>query len=309
MKIFLSPRGRFIVIIFLLLLLSLAACTSHVSTPEVKNGLLDLGNWNFKKQGIVPLDGTWRIYRNRFIAPDDYTSLNRDFEKIHVPAFWNSQRGREIQYPGRGYATYYTKILLPRDSPPLALKLYDIFSAYTLYINGKEITSEGRIGKTPETSEPAYFSHTTSIHQDKDELNLVLHISNFHHRNGGPSQSIFLGLENNIREKRELSVAIDIFLIATFLIMFLYHLAIYISRTKEKEYLFFALYCFTLAIFTSLNRERYFSHFFTGVPWEISFKLVSISFFFSISLFFHFLKTCFPWRQILLWYMYLTSLR
>ena len=38
--------------------------------PLVQNGLLDLSEWDFARDGSIELNGTWQFYWNQHLDPD-----------------------------------------------------------------------------------------------------------------------------------------------------------------------------------------------------------------------------------------------
>lgn len=62
--------------------------TDRNINKEAIDGVLDISNWNFEKNGIVSLKGEWIFEWNEFISP------NQTFDKhkaktIKVPSAWN----------------------------------------------------------------------------------------------------------------------------------------------------------------------------------------------------------------------------
>ncbi len=41
--------------------------------PKVTNGILDLKNWDLKKNGPIDLTGKWEFYWNRHLTPEDFS--------------------------------------------------------------------------------------------------------------------------------------------------------------------------------------------------------------------------------------------
>ena len=84
---------KFIKIYILLLILVSVSCNSKKKTdiPVVKNGVLDLSNWNFEKDGNIKLDGEWEFYPYKFIKSEKENNdslFSKNF--IKVPGTWNN---------------------------------------------------------------------------------------------------------------------------------------------------------------------------------------------------------------------------
>src|ERR1043166_930291 len=82
-------------------------------SPVAKQGVLDLGGWDFEKNGVVKLDGEWEFYWNRLYTPQDFGSKNVTGKLyIQVPGTWNQQAVGPEPLPGKGFATYHVQVKL-----------------------------------------------------------------------------------------------------------------------------------------------------------------------------------------------------
>ena len=70
-----------LVTLFCLFLFFLNACSQQYSgkkQPKAINGVLDLRDWDFDKDGPVKLDGEWEFYWKQLLFPKDFkTGLGR----------------------------------------------------------------------------------------------------------------------------------------------------------------------------------------------------------------------------------------
>src|ERR1700751_2871107 len=90
----------------------------------IKKGVLDLTNWDWKKNGIADLTGDWEFYWRKFYSPSFFTdSPSHKKDYAFVPSYWNSYiPGQTFFQPAFGYATYHLLVLCPSSVEPLALK-------------------------------------------------------------------------------------------------------------------------------------------------------------------------------------------
>ena len=100
------------------LLLSLCSCgEKRRAQPAAVDGVLDLSNWDFEKDGIVDLKGEWRFVWEEFVDPMPSEKFREKYSgTIEVPSTWHTQPdpNQEGEYfPGQGYATYVLEVLLP----------------------------------------------------------------------------------------------------------------------------------------------------------------------------------------------------
>ena len=74
---------RFILIICItsILITLLFSCSSERKRPpQAQNGVLDLRNWDFGRDGNVPLDGDWQFYWNEFLKSKDFDNYPKIIE-------------------------------------------------------------------------------------------------------------------------------------------------------------------------------------------------------------------------------------
>src|SRR4051794_3806179 len=73
-----------------------------------KNGVLDLQDWDWKKDGSVTLTGNWEFCWRKFYTPDFFESSSYKKEYSFVPSYWNNYLPhQEFLQPAFGYATYH----------------------------------------------------------------------------------------------------------------------------------------------------------------------------------------------------------
>ena len=219
-----------IALIILILLSSCGAQTSGKKQPQAKNGVLDLRDWDFEKDGIVNLTGEWEFYWKKFLMPKDFEQEEIPTKTgfVKVPGIWDI-----IQIDGKnqkeaGIATFRLRILHKRLKKPLALKIRSISPIYTLYQNGKKIID---VKPTPEsTFKDRVYSVTFS--SEGDETVLVLHPVSFG-KYLNAIQPILLGLDTKIRNAFTVNVAIDLFISGMFMIVGLYHIIFFLFRKRD----------------------------------------------------------------------------
>ncbi|MBF0119384.1 MAG: response regulator [Desulfobacterales bacterium] len=286
---------RFITVLCLLFLID-TGCKSNLSgklPPKAINGVLDLRNWDFEKDGIIKLNGEWEFYWKQFLIPEN-PIIPQKTGIINVPSSWNGYVVDGKKLSGDGYATYRLKILLNNHDTPLGFKFLTMSTAYRFYVNSKKITSVGNIGETSASSIPKYFPHIVNYIPEENQLDILVLISNFHHRLGGVWDVIQIGRDGDIREIREKNIAFELFLFGSVFIMGIYHFGLFALRRKDMSTLFFGIVCFLIALRTILVNEIYLTHIFYHVHFEFIIKFDLLSFYFGIPIFIMFIHSIFP---------------
>lgn len=232
---------------------------SHLKSEQfhAQNGIMDLKNWDLKQLPILSLDGEWKFYQNVLLNPLEENHLNSEVTgKINVPGLWNSliRDGKEIG--PYNYGTYLLTVLLPQnEDEPLALKIPDMSSSYKLYINGHLVSSNGVVGKSLDEEDPFWKPTVKSLGEKTDRLEIMVHVSNFHHIKGGIWESILLGTEEGIYANRESNLMISFVLTGILFISALYYLIVFSVMQSSKAGLYLAMFSFVAGIRELLIRE------------------------------------------------------
>ncbi len=274
---------RFFSVIIFLVSLTITGCiagTAAYKTPSARDGILDLGAWDFEKHGIVNLKGEWDFYWNHLYTPEDFR--NGEPERtgtLTLPGLWSSytHNGREL--PGRGYATFRLRIKVPDKQRSYGIKITEMESAYRLYVNGKKVAECGRVAASKEEMVHSWERKEAYFSSGSDTLDLVMQMSNFKHRKGGPEEVIKFGTGRDIVRFKLNRVMIEIFLVGSIFIMGIYHLILFFLRRREKSTLVFAVLCFLISLRTFLTGEKIFLTLFPFVGWDVAVRVEYIGLF------------------------------
>lgn len=265
---------------------------------EAVRGRLDLGEWDFRRDGPAELNGDWEFRWGALLEPDRFNRSEQWGRFLRVPGLWNglSERGRVLD--GDGCATYRLTVMLPRalssSGERLAVMIPDLGTAYKLYLDGTYAVAGGAVGNSARTARPGYRPDVYEFAPAGDRLEIVLQVSNFHHRKGGAWEKIIMGTGAMIRDIREKRLARDFFLFGSIFIIGMYHLVLFIMRNKERSYLFFGLFCLLIAVRILSTGNYYIHRLFPGMSWECVIGTEYLSFYAAVPLFFLFMGSLFP---------------
>ena len=222
-------------------------CQSKISA---KKGVLDLGTWNWTKDGITDLNGDWEFYWETLYTPSSFDSA----EKIspvyaNVPGFWNRLiPGKRFLEPGFGYATYRLKVLCPASNEKLALKFLTVSSAYKLFVNGKQIFQTGNVGATKAAAAAAFRPAIVAVTPEHSELNIVIQVSNYDYGTGGLWDFIKLGPQDQIQGYWIKNISRDYFIAGSFFLMGIFYFVVYLFFRRRLSPLYFSIFCMLVAI-------------------------------------------------------------
>ena len=218
--------------------------------PKAVGGVIDLIHWDFDLDGPIDLNGEWEFYWAQHLSPSEFSNLKPPQKSgfMNVPGCWNGYQLEGKPLSGDGYATFRLTILNHDQTGKFAFKLLDIGTAYTVYVNGEKISYAGVVAKTAKSTVPGFFLEVSDFLSDTNQVEIVLQVSNYHHRLGGPWEVIRLGRERDIRKSREMSLVFDIFLCGSILLIGLYHLCLVFLGRKDRSPLYFGIFCLLITL-------------------------------------------------------------
>lgn len=273
-------RRLFALILFLFIItVSLAGCSVEPGggAPGAKDGVIDLRHWSFGNDGQAELSGKWTFYGGRLLAPGD-TQLDSGERYVMVPRSWNSYTGGNSGiHNGQGYATYKLTVLLAPTDRVLALRVPNIFSSYKLWIDGKVVAAEGKVGTSRGDSTAMQFPRIVSFGTKSDHVEIVIQVSNFQHRKGGIWVPITMGDSDTIVHSQMKTTAKEMLILGSLLIIGVYHIGLYAFRRQEKFTIHFGLLCLFVGARASVTGDNYLLQLFP-IPWEGGLKIEYISF-------------------------------
>ncbi|MBP9889206.1 MAG: adenylate/guanylate cyclase domain-containing protein [Leptospiraceae bacterium] len=262
--------------------------------PKADKGVIDFKHWDFAKNGHMELDGQWEFYWNCHLKSNPETCPISDSKKyISVPGIWNGEivDGKEIT--GKGFASYRLQFSLEELNQPYALKVLDAATSYNLWLNGVKILSNGNAGLDAETTKPRFLPAIYNLTNLKENNEIIVEISNYHHYKGGLWESISFGESTELNAYRENRIWMDVFLCGSICIMIIYHFGLYILRRKDISSVYFALFCLTVMFRLSVTGERILFYKFPNFNWELGNKIEYATLYLVVPTFYSFLYSVF----------------
>ncbi|WP_062106336.1 ATP-binding protein [Bacillus niameyensis] len=249
----------------------------HSANPPVADeGILDLREWDFAKEDVLPLEGDWEFFPNQLLTSGD----NSKGLTLSVPSDWN-EHFSEQNIPAYGFGTYRLKILLPKEASEqeYKIKFPSIRTAGKLFINGAASAMSGHPSTSPETHKASALPISSGLKANQSgEIELLLHVSNYDHAGaGGIQKPIQFGTLNAVNKDYYYSASMQFLVIVVMLIHSLYAFILFTLKPKKKELLFFALGIFFFAICVGLDDDRLLLTIF-HLNYEWYYRLIKFSF-------------------------------
>ena len=285
-----------LILSFLVLFIACRHETTRRIAPQAVKGVLDLSDWDFKKDGPVDLSGEYEFYWNQHLTPSDFSKapLPEITGFIKVPGYWKDETFNEKKFPGQGYVTYRLNIQLNEQSKSLALRLLEISTAYNIFVNGQKVGALGVPGNSLETTFARQFPQVINFEIKTNRMELIFQVSNFHHRRGGLWEIIQLGREKDLLKAQQKRLSFDLFLCGSILIMALYHLGLFSVRKKDRSSLYFSIFCFLIVLRLLTTGGRYLILLLPDMSYELMIKLEYLSFYLAVPAFGMFIQSIFP---------------
>ena len=246
---------------FLLALFLVSCASERKAMPMAVDGIIDLSEWDFEKDGPVDLKGEWRFVWEEFVEPlAGEVLLEKYQEKVEMPITWN--RLSHPKNPGEmlsgvGFATLFLIVELDpvKGNIEMGLATATLHSAarYSVYsYDSKTLLGEmliGSPGKSPESSidnfRKAWEPFATGT---ESKIVILAHQSNFTHRKGGNYAAPQLGQANGLLNGYILSVAHHALMFGILFIIAIYHFMAFYQRRDELSLLYFGLICSACAL-------------------------------------------------------------
>jgi signal transduction histidine kinase len=259
---------RSIFIGFILLSTGLTAVSAQQGLPTPVNGVLDLTDSNLDQKTIFNLNGEWLFHWEQLLTPDNFKSQKSKGIAVDVPSYWSSYQVEGESLSGMGYGTYSLQIILPKgyqSSLCFDIPVFDV--AYKLYLNDRLMNSNGEVGTSRDDEKPWYDPSSFCYIPDGDTLQLLIQVSNFHHRRGGFWQTMFMGGSEKVLGRRENQRIYNYSTVGVLFFFMLFFLIFWSFNRKEVLMLLFALTTLGMLL-RAVNTGLYVSNAFMEASWS-----------------------------------------
>ena len=230
-------------------------------------GVLDLSSAFIDEHTLVSLNGEWEFYWEELITPETIQKGGEKALLVRVPSYWNSYRIDGEKLPGMGYGTYALKLILPegyRSTLCFEIPVFDV--AFNLYINQIQVGTNGLVGTNMEEEEPWYEPSSYCYLPDGDTLQILVQVSNYHHRRGGFWKTIYLGGPERVHQRMERRRMYNYSTIGLLFFFTFFFFVFWLFTRREIVMLYFAITALGILI-RSVNTGLYFSNSFVYTPW------------------------------------------
>lgn len=258
--------------------------------PVARQGVLDLRNVDFTRQD-VGLQGEWKWYWHQLRSPNDPESA---YDYVVFPQLWSASQWQQQRLSNQGFATYALTVFLPSRRVPLSIEVPDQYTAYRLFINGREVAHDGNPATTPDATIPHWSTQLIQLPTTEDTLQLLLQIANFHHAKGGPAKGLRIGEISRLEAALSTDRALDLFLVGCVFMSGLFFLGLFGFSRTDRPMLYFALFCLIYS-YRIVGTDHYVLHtLFPELPWALGIRLEYGSLYLAVAIFVVFTQSLYP---------------
>lgn len=281
----------------LILCLFLVACNQTAATMQsasmAEHGVLDLRGWDFEADGAVNLAGEWAFYWEELLEPSEITSSEQS-SYVTIPDVWTNYEIEGKALPSEGFATYHLTLYFPQIDQVYGFYIEGQGSAYSLWVDGQLIAQNGEVGSTRQSMIPEKIPTSVFFQPTGETVEIVVQVSNFHHRKGGFRNNLMLDLAESIHDSQFQDWFIDALSVGILFIIGLYHLFIYAFRAKNKAALYFTIIAFLMMIRIGVTDQNTLMRLFPILSWSAALRLEYLTFFLTPIPFALFMQSLYP---------------
>lgn len=273
-----------IAVLLLPVIVALTLSRFGLDSPVVEHGVADFRK-GIDNSRLYELNGKWQFFDN---LEEALVSGNTG-KLINVPRSWTSAQTLEHPLPAFATVVYKLTILLPENHPEKMGFVTDLIrSANEVYVNGKQLGSEGDLTEDAEQfvafNRPKRYEFSAT-----GKVEIVIRVANYlNSASAGIITPIGFGSCDAVESDRRVSIEADTFVVAAFFLALLMFVGMYFQRIYQRELLYFSLYCCCSAFTFSLENERIFFDLFPTFSYVTAIRIdfvASLAAFFFIALY------------------------
>ena len=253
------------------------------SIPLAKEGVLDARDHDFTNSSLK-LNGEWEFFDNQLIEP---FQTGKNAVVTEFPYHWNEAESQ-------GFATFRLRILVDKNLSTLSLDIPQLYSAYTLWVNGTIVAKNGIVGTDRKSTQAQWLPQVRNFKAGVDTLRLTLQIANFYHSTGGIKNPIQLGLPERLEALQHTAHLVNTILLGVLTFLGVFFLSVYAFAKREKAALYFALVCLTWALRSVFSEQYLAIHWMPWFDWELGIKIEYITLYLTMAWAISFIAHLYP---------------
>jgi diguanylate cyclase (GGDEF)-like protein/PAS domain S-box-containing protein len=135
-----------------------------------------------------------------------------------------------------------------------------------------------------------------------ETVELVLQVSNFHHRKGGFRNNITLGMAEPVHQDQMNNWFVEAFSVGVLLVTGIYHFFIYLFRKKNIIPLYFALLCWVTMVRIGVTNQNTLLLHMPFISWSFAIRVEYLTFYIAPIFFSLFMRSLYP-KDVHRWFI------
>ncbi len=261
-----------------------------------ENGVLSLADWDTSRKGLLTAGGTWEFYPGELITPnreeDIFKQYNHLKRFVKVPDDWRDYE----EYASNPFhlGTFRLVAELPEDGS-FGITSNSIQYSAAVYLNGTKVYDSGLTQKELEYLVPSRQSITGITNSVARQMEIVIQVADYPGAMGGILHTVKFGTAQELLRDRDLSRAVDFFVISSCIVLGLCLIILYCWRKGSKNSFYFGMFLLMQGIYISTIGEKIITDIISMPKVSMTFysfqiQIMYLSFFFLLLLinyFFH----------------------
>ena len=242
-------RNLVMVIGTIIVLVILLAIVSNIGLAE-SEGLLTQGIVDFTKNSalqnrLIVLNGQWGFFPNIFI--DAHALPETNTRLLHVPGDWENV-STSGERDGYGIGSYVLRLDGLAEGS-YGIFLDTIYTASTTYIHGQKVSETGIAAVDKDSFIPEFADSLVLFTvAENDQVNIVIHVSNFYHPLGGIGVAPLFGPQTQVVRYFVLQLCFVVALVCFFITAAIVSLLFHGKVNRDNSLIYFSLFCFLIAL-------------------------------------------------------------
>lgn len=252
------PLILFLIFVPVCLLIIGEVVFSNRTAPVAVKGVLSCSS--IDNRSPVALRGEWEYYDNVFLYPSDFSydagaKNGRKPDYVHVPG----------ELPNAyGYGTYRLVFTCISRSQLFAVKTTDIRSSTRIYVDGKEIGTQGDPSTLPNASVPWNSSQYIVFTMDtlRTAHDVIIHVSNYNYYKKGIITPLYFGTQIKAYELSNSARLADSMVLVSVCLLSLLLFLMLVLHIKMGNIRYLLVFSVVLVLHLGCGGEKLFLSFF-----------------------------------------------
>jgi len=265
----------------------------NLNVKSAEKGIIDFSEYSYTSISPTLLKGEWEIYPDQLT---DFGQWNTSTEPLYiqVPSNWTtlSLNDEGEKFKSFGYAAYQIQLILPEPGY-YSIAVDNVYTAYTMYVDGIQVAKAGTFGISKETHYPRFSDRIITFYCPEPQADIVFTISNFTHPFSGFGKAPIFGLPAEINRIMIVSHSTSLFLVGILCMTALFMIFFYSENNKDKSILYFSVLCILISLRT-ITVNTILTFYFPTIPTWLQLKLEYLSISLTFCMFLLYSKHAFP---------------